>query len=194
MVFWHWLVVAAAFAVIEVAVPAMVCIWLAAAALGAAAIAWFAPRPRVGTPGADLCRPRYCERRDRPDGLRPHSTAIECGPSQSASRDLYRPHVHPRTANRRRSRPAQSRRHGVARRGTRPSGRDARAGDRRRQHAAARRAALILVRCTSNPCEADDLGLFFALCGAIGGAVRADEDQSDGNRREGAPRARRRRA
>jgi len=43
MVFWHWLVVAAAFAVIEVAVPAMVCIWLAAAALGAAAIAWFAP-------------------------------------------------------------------------------------------------------------------------------------------------------
>ena len=43
MVFWHWLVVAAAFAVIEVAVPAMVCIWLSAAALGAAAIAWFAP-------------------------------------------------------------------------------------------------------------------------------------------------------
>ncbi|HEX4184293.1 MAG TPA: NfeD family protein [Stellaceae bacterium] len=43
MVFWHWLVVAAVFAVIEVAVPVMVCIWLAAAALGAAAIAWFAP-------------------------------------------------------------------------------------------------------------------------------------------------------
>jgi membrane protein implicated in regulation of membrane protease activity len=43
MVFWYWLVVAAVFAVIEVAVPAMVCIWLAAAALGAAAIAWLAP-------------------------------------------------------------------------------------------------------------------------------------------------------
>ena len=43
MAYWHWLVVAAVFAVIEVAVPAMVCIWLAAAALGAAAIAWFAP-------------------------------------------------------------------------------------------------------------------------------------------------------
>jgi inner membrane protein len=43
MMFWHWLAVAAAFAVIEVAVPAMVCIWLAVAALGAAAIAWFAP-------------------------------------------------------------------------------------------------------------------------------------------------------
>jgi inner membrane protein len=43
MVFWHWLVVAAVFAVIEVAVPAMVCIWLAAAALGTAAIAWVAP-------------------------------------------------------------------------------------------------------------------------------------------------------
>jgi inner membrane protein len=43
MEFWHWLVVAAVFAVIEVAVPAMVCIWLAAAALGTAAIAWLAP-------------------------------------------------------------------------------------------------------------------------------------------------------
>ena len=41
--FWHWLVVAAVFAVIEVAVPAMVCIWFAAAALGTAGIAWFAP-------------------------------------------------------------------------------------------------------------------------------------------------------
>jgi membrane protein implicated in regulation of membrane protease activity len=43
MPFWHWLVLAAVFAVIEVAVPAMVCIWLAAAALGVAAIAWLAP-------------------------------------------------------------------------------------------------------------------------------------------------------
>jgi hypothetical protein len=43
MVFWHWLVVAAVFGVIEVAVPAMVCIWFAAAALGTAAIAWLAP-------------------------------------------------------------------------------------------------------------------------------------------------------
>jgi inner membrane protein len=43
MVFWHWLVVAAVFAVIEVAVPAMVCIWFAVAALGTAAIAWLAP-------------------------------------------------------------------------------------------------------------------------------------------------------
>jgi inner membrane protein len=40
---WHWLVVAAAFAVIEVAAPAMVCIWLAAAALGTAAVAWIIP-------------------------------------------------------------------------------------------------------------------------------------------------------
>jgi inner membrane protein len=43
MEFWHWLVVAAVFAVIEIAVPAMVCIWFAAAALGTAAIAWVAP-------------------------------------------------------------------------------------------------------------------------------------------------------
>ena len=43
MAFWHWLVVAAVFGVIEVAVPAMVCIWFAAAALGTAAIAWVAP-------------------------------------------------------------------------------------------------------------------------------------------------------
>ena len=41
--FWHWLVVAAVFAVIEVAVPAMVCIWFAVAAFGTAAIAWLAP-------------------------------------------------------------------------------------------------------------------------------------------------------
>ena len=41
MEFWHWLVVAAGFAVIEIAAPAMVCIWLAAAALGTAAVAWF---------------------------------------------------------------------------------------------------------------------------------------------------------
>jgi len=43
MAFWYWLVLAAAFAVIEIAVPAMVCIWLAAAALGTAAIAWLVP-------------------------------------------------------------------------------------------------------------------------------------------------------
>ena len=39
MAFWHWLILAAAFAVIEIAVPAMVCIWLAAAAF----IAWLTP-------------------------------------------------------------------------------------------------------------------------------------------------------
>ena len=43
IVFWHWLVLAAVFAVIEVAVPAMVCIWFAVAALGTAAIARLAP-------------------------------------------------------------------------------------------------------------------------------------------------------
>jgi membrane protein implicated in regulation of membrane protease activity len=43
MAFWYWLALAAAFAVIEIAVPAMVCIWLAAAALGTAAIAWLVP-------------------------------------------------------------------------------------------------------------------------------------------------------
>jgi inner membrane protein len=43
MEFWHWLVIAAVFAVIEVAAPAMVCIWLAAAALGTAAMAWIVP-------------------------------------------------------------------------------------------------------------------------------------------------------
>src|SRR5439155_1573578 len=43
MPFWYWLVVAAVFGVIEVAAPAMVCIWFAAAALGVAAIAWISP-------------------------------------------------------------------------------------------------------------------------------------------------------
>ncbi len=44
MPFWYWLVLAAALGIIEIAVPAMVCIWLAGAALGAAAICWIAPR------------------------------------------------------------------------------------------------------------------------------------------------------
>jgi inner membrane protein len=43
MVVWPWLVVAAVFGVIEMAVPAMVCIWFAAAALGTAGVAWVAP-------------------------------------------------------------------------------------------------------------------------------------------------------
>jgi len=43
MPFWYWLVLAAVLAVIEIAAPAMVCIWLATAALGVAAIAWLAP-------------------------------------------------------------------------------------------------------------------------------------------------------
>ena len=43
MPFWYWLVLAAVLGVIELAVPAMVCIWLAAAALGVAPIAWLAP-------------------------------------------------------------------------------------------------------------------------------------------------------
>jgi inner membrane protein len=43
MPYWYWAVLGAVFAVIEVAVPAMVCIWLAAAALGVAAISWRYP-------------------------------------------------------------------------------------------------------------------------------------------------------
>ena len=43
MEFWHWLVAAAVFAVIEIATPAMVCIWLAAAALGTAVVTTVAP-------------------------------------------------------------------------------------------------------------------------------------------------------
>ena len=43
MPFWYWAVFGAVLAVIEIAVPAMVCIWLAAAALGVAVIAWRYP-------------------------------------------------------------------------------------------------------------------------------------------------------
>lgn len=43
MVFWHWLVLAAIFAIIEITAPAMVCLWLAAAAAGVALIAWVVP-------------------------------------------------------------------------------------------------------------------------------------------------------
>jgi membrane protein implicated in regulation of membrane protease activity len=43
MPFWYWLVLAAALGVIEIAVPVMFCIWLAAAALGVGAIAWRYP-------------------------------------------------------------------------------------------------------------------------------------------------------
>jgi inner membrane protein len=40
MPFWYWLVLAAVLGVIEIAVPVMFCIWLAAAALVVAVIAW----------------------------------------------------------------------------------------------------------------------------------------------------------
>jgi len=43
MPFWYWAVLGAVLGVIEIAVPAMVCIWLAAAALAVAAIAWRYP-------------------------------------------------------------------------------------------------------------------------------------------------------
>jgi inner membrane protein len=43
MPFWYWLVLAALLGVLEVAIPAMVCIWFAAAAVGVAVIAWLAP-------------------------------------------------------------------------------------------------------------------------------------------------------
>jgi membrane protein implicated in regulation of membrane protease activity len=43
MPYWYWAVFGAALAVIEVAVPAMVCIWLATAAFGVAAISWRYP-------------------------------------------------------------------------------------------------------------------------------------------------------
>jgi hypothetical protein len=43
MPYWYWAAFGAVLGVIEVAVPAMVCIWLAAAALGVAAISWRYP-------------------------------------------------------------------------------------------------------------------------------------------------------
>jgi membrane protein implicated in regulation of membrane protease activity len=43
MAYWHWLVIAALCAVIELAAPATVCLWLAAAALGVAAVVWLMP-------------------------------------------------------------------------------------------------------------------------------------------------------
>ena len=43
MVFWYWAVFGAILAVIEIAVPAMVCIWMAAAAFAVAALAWRYP-------------------------------------------------------------------------------------------------------------------------------------------------------
>jgi membrane protein implicated in regulation of membrane protease activity len=43
MPFWYWLVLAAVLGVIEIAVPVMFCIWLAAAALSVAAVAWRYP-------------------------------------------------------------------------------------------------------------------------------------------------------
>jgi hypothetical protein len=43
MPYWYWAVLGAVLGVIEVAVPAMVCIWLAAAALGVAAVSWRYP-------------------------------------------------------------------------------------------------------------------------------------------------------
>ena len=43
MEYWYWAVAGAVLAVVEVAVPAMVCIWLAAAAFVVAALTWRYP-------------------------------------------------------------------------------------------------------------------------------------------------------
>jgi inner membrane protein len=43
MAYWYWAVIGAVLAVVEVAVPAMVCIWLAGAAFVVAAVAWRYP-------------------------------------------------------------------------------------------------------------------------------------------------------
>ena len=102
IVFWHWLVVAAVFAVIEVAVPAMVCIWFAVAALGTAAIAWLAPDlawehqalifAALAIASVAIGRIAFARIRARPSG----------GPSQSPRGGLYRPDVHTGAPDRRR--------------------------------------------------------------------------------------------
>ena len=43
MTYWYWAVLGAVLAVVEVAAPAMVCIWLAAAAFCVTALAWRYP-------------------------------------------------------------------------------------------------------------------------------------------------------
>ena len=43
MPFWYWAAIGAVLGVIEVAIPATGCIWLATAALGVAAFAWRYP-------------------------------------------------------------------------------------------------------------------------------------------------------
>ena len=43
MAYWYWAVLGAVFAVIEISVPAMVCIWLAVAAFCVAALTWRYP-------------------------------------------------------------------------------------------------------------------------------------------------------
>jgi len=107
MEFWHWLVLAAAFAVIEIAAPAMVCIWLAAAALGTGMI-------YVGTSGTDFCGSGHCECGDRPARLYSHSGAFEQAPSQPACRELRGADVYPGAPDSRRPRPAEGRRYSVA--------------------------------------------------------------------------------
>jgi membrane protein implicated in regulation of membrane protease activity len=52
MPFWYWAAIGAVLGVIEVAIPAMVCIWLATAALGVAALAWRYPGLALGASGA----------------------------------------------------------------------------------------------------------------------------------------------
>src|SRR5262249_6099900 len=100
MEFWHWLALAAAFAVIEIAAPAMVCIWLAAAALGTAVIVWLAPGIAWETSGAHICGPGHCQRGDRPVSLYSHSRAIEQAPSQPSRRDQLGSDIHPRPPDR----------------------------------------------------------------------------------------------
>ena len=75
MPFWYWAAIGAVLGVIEVAIPATVCIWLATAALGVAAFAWRYPglawehqAPRVGEAVA---------RGEAEIGLQPISELIE---------------------------------------------------------------------------------------------------------------------
>jgi hypothetical protein len=115
MEFWHWLVVAAAFAIIEVAASAMVCI---SPPRHSVPPQW--PGSFPAFPGSSKrCGICDCERCDRPDSFHPRSTAAQRGPSRSSCADLYIGRTFTRPADRRRAGAAQSRRYGLARRRTR---------------------------------------------------------------------------
>jgi len=166
MPYWYWAVLGGVFAVIEVAVPAMVCIWLAAAALGVAAISWRYPGLAwehqalifAALAVASVVLGRTAVGRTKGEGER--------AAPKPPSRNLCRANVHIGWCDSGWPRTAQSRRYGLARRWTGPSRWNPSARDRHGKHLVAGRADLTILCVAQFVLEGPD-ELAYILCCAV---------------------------